>query len=202
MPYMEGQRKSEQCPDFNPGQFQLRFQGATSGYGYNYVYLGAGPSYPAGIITWVRLVTVASTSQTMSFADAIRIDAPLDTRQQTLDGSGYDLAHVDGDHSFAGCLHDLELVECLGCPWILVDDIDYLPPVRHAVELFLGRTGYRHVYLPSFRGDCLIRTRAGEERYGSTPHVRIKDEAGRVSKQVHKTRFRALTPAGVCYNCI
>ena len=98
---------------------------------------------------------------------AIRIDAPLDTRQQTPDGSGYDLAHVDGDHSFAGCLHDLELVERLGCPWILVDDIDYLPPVRHAVELFLGRTGYRHVYLPSFRGDCLIRTRAGEERYSS-----------------------------------
>ena len=101
---------------------------------------------------------------------AIRIDAPLDTRQQTPDGSGYDLAHVDGDHSFAGCLHDLELVERLGCPWILVDDIDYLPPVRHAVELFLGRTGYRHVYLPSFRGDCLIRTRAGEA-LGPAPAV-------------------------------
>ncbi len=61
---------------------------------------------------------------------AIRIDAPLDTRQQTPDGSGYDLAHVDGDHSFAGCLHDLELVERLGGPWILVDDIDDLPPVQ------------------------------------------------------------------------
>jgi prepilin-type processing-associated H-X9-DG protein/prepilin-type N-terminal cleavage/methylation domain-containing protein len=74
MPYMEGQRAVEQCPDFNPGQFQLRFQGATSGYGYNYVYLGAGPSYPAGVLTWVRLVSVTSTSRTMSFADAGRID--------------------------------------------------------------------------------------------------------------------------------
>jgi hypothetical protein len=91
---------------------------------------------------------------------SVRIDAPLDTLRQPLPGSGYDLAHVDGDHTFPGCLHDLELAERLGCPWILVDDIDYLPPVRHAVELFLGRTGYRHVYLPSFRGDCLIRTRA------------------------------------------
>ena len=38
--------------------------------------------------------------------------------------------------------------------------IDYLPPVRHAVELFLGRMGHRHLFLLSFRGDCLIRTRA------------------------------------------
>ena len=66
MPYMEGQRASEQCPDFGPGQFQLRFQGATSGYGYNYQYLGAGPSYPTGVITWVRLVNVTSTSRTES----------------------------------------------------------------------------------------------------------------------------------------
>jgi prepilin-type processing-associated H-X9-DG protein/prepilin-type N-terminal cleavage/methylation domain-containing protein len=74
MPYMEGQRAVEQCPDFNPGQFQLRFQGATSGYGYNFVYLGAGPSYPAGVITWVKITSVGSTSGTMSFADAGRID--------------------------------------------------------------------------------------------------------------------------------
>lgn len=74
MPFMEGQRAVEQCPDFVPAQFQLRFQGATSGYGYNYQYLGAGPSYPAGILTWVRLACVTSTSQTMCFADAARID--------------------------------------------------------------------------------------------------------------------------------
>lgn len=74
MPFMEGQRAVENCPDFGLGQFQLRFQGATSGYGYNYVYLGAGPSYPAGVTTWVRLAEVVSTSQTFSFADAGRID--------------------------------------------------------------------------------------------------------------------------------
>ena len=74
MPYMEGQKVIEQCPDFNPSQFQLRFQGATSGYGYNYVYLGPGPSYPTGVLTWVTLSSVTSTSQTMCFADAGRID--------------------------------------------------------------------------------------------------------------------------------
>jgi len=74
MPFMEGQRAVEVCPDFSEGQFQLRFQGATSGYGYNYQYLGAGPSYPAGVITWVRLIDVASTSQTLCFADAGRVN--------------------------------------------------------------------------------------------------------------------------------
>jgi prepilin-type processing-associated H-X9-DG protein/prepilin-type N-terminal cleavage/methylation domain-containing protein len=74
MPFMETQRACELCPDFNADLFQLRFQGATSGYGYNYWYLGAGPSYPAGIITWLRINNVASTSQTTCFADAARID--------------------------------------------------------------------------------------------------------------------------------
>ena len=74
LPFMEGQTAVEQCPDFGSSQFQLRFQGATNGYGYNYQYLGAGPSYPAGVLTWVRLNSVSSTSQTLCFADAGRID--------------------------------------------------------------------------------------------------------------------------------
>jgi prepilin-type N-terminal cleavage/methylation domain-containing protein/prepilin-type processing-associated H-X9-DG protein len=89
MPYMEGQRAVEQCPDFLPGLFQLRFQGATSGYGYNYVYLGAGPSYPSGVITWVKITDVTSTSRTMSFADAGRIDYWDDPANPTLQENYY-----------------------------------------------------------------------------------------------------------------
>ena len=74
MPFMEGQRASELCPDFVLSQAQLRFQGATNGYGYNYMYLGAGPSYPDGTITWVRITDVSSTSRTICFADSARID--------------------------------------------------------------------------------------------------------------------------------
>jgi prepilin-type N-terminal cleavage/methylation domain-containing protein/prepilin-type processing-associated H-X9-DG protein len=74
MPFMERQSRMEQCPNFANGQFQLRFQGATSGYGYNFQYLGAGPSYPDGITTWVKITDVVATSRTMSFADAARID--------------------------------------------------------------------------------------------------------------------------------
>jgi prepilin-type N-terminal cleavage/methylation domain-containing protein/prepilin-type processing-associated H-X9-DG protein len=89
MPFMEGQRAVEQCPDFGSGQFQLRFQGATSGYGYNYQYLGAGPSYPAGVITWVRITYVTSTSQTMCFADAGRINYWSDPANPVLEENYY-----------------------------------------------------------------------------------------------------------------
>ncbi len=73
MPYMEHNAAVEQCPDFGPGQFTLRFQGATSGYGYNYQYLGPGfntqnlpPAY--------RITDVAATSATVAFADSGRIN--------------------------------------------------------------------------------------------------------------------------------
>lgn len=87
MPYMEGQRAMELCPTFEG--FQLRFQGATSGYGYNYQYLGAGPSYPDGIIKWVRITDVESTSRTMSFADAGRINYWSDPANPTLEENYY-----------------------------------------------------------------------------------------------------------------
>jgi prepilin-type processing-associated H-X9-DG protein/prepilin-type N-terminal cleavage/methylation domain-containing protein len=89
MPFMEGQRAAEQCPDFGPTQFQLRFQGTTSGYGYNYQYLGAGPSYPAGVMTWVRITSVSSTSATMCFADAGRVNYWDDPANPALEENYY-----------------------------------------------------------------------------------------------------------------
>ncbi len=89
MPYLEGQARMQQCPNFIPSQFRLRFQGATSGYGYNYQYLGAGPSYPQGILRWVRLTDVGSTSQTLCFADAGRIDSWDDPANPVLQENYY-----------------------------------------------------------------------------------------------------------------
>lgn len=89
MPYMEGQRTMELCPVFGAAQYQLRFQGATAGYGYNYQYLGAGPSYPDGAITWVSILNVASTSRTMVFADAGRVDYFTDPANPVLQENYY-----------------------------------------------------------------------------------------------------------------
>jgi len=47
----------------------------------------------------------------------------------------YDLIHIDGDHSYQGCKHDLELSLHAG-KYILVDDYDLIPDVRGACEAF------------------------------------------------------------------
>jgi predicted O-methyltransferase YrrM len=73
---------------------------------------------------------------------------------------GFDLVHVDGDHSRAGCLSDLRLAVAMGAKMILVDDITHPPDpgVAEAVAEFLAETGYQHIYfLDTLRGDCLIR---------------------------------------------
>jgi prepilin-type processing-associated H-X9-DG protein len=72
MPYLENQSAVEQCPDFDPSFFRLRFQGATSGYAYNYWYLGPGPGM-GGPLAY-RILDVAGTSRTVAFADSGRIN--------------------------------------------------------------------------------------------------------------------------------
>src|SRR5262249_50083909 len=72
-PYMEHQPAVQQCPDFGPARFKLRFQGATSGYAYNYWYLGPGINDQNLPIAY-RLADVASTSATIAFADSGRIN--------------------------------------------------------------------------------------------------------------------------------
>lgn len=72
MPFMEQQTLVELCPDFLPPLFTMRYQGATSGYGYNYWYLGPGLG-TGGPIAY-RLLDVAATSRTVAFADSGRID--------------------------------------------------------------------------------------------------------------------------------
>lgn len=58
-----------------------------------------------------------------------------------LDGRVPQLIHVDGDHTFAGCLHDLELAHGV-LPvggTLVVDDTAYLAEVRRACDEFLQR---------------------------------------------------------------
>ncbi|QDU59763.1 hypothetical protein Pan216_05950 [Planctomycetes bacterium Pan216] len=82
MPYMEGTATIGRCPEFREGAFTFRFAGATSGYAYNYVYLGPGVSPISAADPWTlsspvtyRWTKVTSTSKTIAFADSARVNA-------------------------------------------------------------------------------------------------------------------------------
>lgn len=68
-----------------------------------------------------------------------------------------DLLHIDGDHSYKGCRHDLELGK-KSALWILVDDFDSDSNVREACRDFLlENQDWRGEYIPDgFRGNLLL----------------------------------------------
>ena len=80
-------------------------------------------------------------------------------RNDVLHGGTYDFMHIDGDHSYKGCLHDLEMCH-IAVEWILVDDYDFLQDVRRAVDDFLeAHPDYTGEYIKdNHRGNMLIHT--------------------------------------------
>jgi len=87
---------------------------------------------------------------------------------QTLESLGgpYDLIHVDGDHSEAGCYADLEraLAACRAGGVILIDDYDYIAGVRRAVDRFACDYADRIAgqrYVATLRGDIVLTVREG-----------------------------------------
>jgi hypothetical protein len=76
-----------------------------------------------------------------------------------LDCGSCDLFHVDGDHSYSGCLHDIALALKTGSKWVLVDDTDFIEPVRTAVMeaiwMFNITTAF-YVSDGGYRGNILL----------------------------------------------
>ena len=70
-----------------------------------------------------------------------------------------DFLHIDGDHSYKGCAHDLDISKD-HTEWILVDDYDFIKEVREATEEFLRKNpSYEREYIDDhFRGSILIHT--------------------------------------------
>lgn len=89
-----------------------------------------------------------------------------DTQYLTQIDGLYDLVHVDGDHSQAGCLHDLRLAAKVG-RWVLVDDQDHEPSVAAATLQFIEEIVQPFMFLPTVRGDCLIETGLDTTRVAS-----------------------------------
>lgn len=91
------------------------------------------------------------------FAHEIRY---VDTRNLTRIADLVDLFHVDGDHSYDGAMHDLELAwHC--SRFVLVDDYEYIRPVQAATDHFIVTHRLAHPMvqiLPDggFRGSLLM----------------------------------------------
>jgi prepilin-type processing-associated H-X9-DG protein len=83
-PYMEKNRQSYQCPDFGEGHVtKPRFDKMTSGYAYNYKYLGPGLSNAIDYLTYqvdprkpinFRFADVVQSTQTIVFADSAAVN--------------------------------------------------------------------------------------------------------------------------------
>jgi cephalosporin hydroxylase len=78
-------------------------------------------------------------------------DKPLPSRN-----GGYDLIHIDADHSYSGCLDDLRKawVQCGRA--IVVDDYGSIASVQDAVAAFLKETPATMLQTPGFLGDAVI----------------------------------------------
>jgi predicted O-methyltransferase YrrM len=86
----------------------------------------------------------------------------VDTQTTSDLGVKADFIHVDGDHSKAGCMHDMDLAltACNHGGFILVDDYTHLTEVRAGVDEWLSKHPYlRYEYFPTIRGDILIHVR-------------------------------------------
>jgi len=98
----------------------------------------------------------ASESLKTHFPGALIEIIQIDTQVEPIELDGaFDFVHVDGDHSYEGCYHDLNQVEKYA-KWILVDDYLQIEDVRNAVNRWLSEKKYESVYLPSLRGEKLI----------------------------------------------
>jgi len=69
----------------------------------------------------------------------------------------FEFVHVDADHSYRGCRHDLE-ISLDAARWVLVDDFDVGPEIRKACsDVLLERPSVTAEYVPDgFRGNLLL----------------------------------------------
>lgn len=84
-----------------------------------------------------------------------------DTQKLNSLGDTYDFVHVDGDHTEAGCLHDIKLAfeACVGGGVVLVDDYTNIDGVKRAADKFVkdNDNNIKQCHLiPSVTGEFLI----------------------------------------------
>jgi hypothetical protein len=65
---------------------------------------------------------------------------------------GIDMAHVDGDHGWAGAVHDITLCLNAGARYVVLDDYAFVPAVRAAGEDVVTERGLTGVYIADALG--------------------------------------------------
>lgn len=159
-PYIEKNNLAFQCPSFGPDQVtSLRYNRMTSGYAYNYKYLGPGLKIdwtfdgsswvqqldPTGIVCY-RLRDLKQTTNTIAFADSAQVlcnDWPactqLDFRENWfLEAPSVEYPTVHFRHSDSANVAFVDgHVETRGNQWL---DISWLP-VNEAKFMQLKRLG-------------------------------------------------------------
>lgn len=93
--------------------------------------------------------------------------------------------HVDGDHTTAGCAHDLRMAFGVLLPGgaVLVDDYRYLKSVRKAVDEFVSAYDLDMELRDSPRGEAILRRRNNEGNQG-TGDIR-REPAGQARRAGH-----------------
>jgi len=79
-------------------------------------------------------------------------------------GRPFDLIHVDGDHSYEGCMHDMKICWPAVAPGgvMVVDDCTYLPGPVRAVRDFAGTVmGASRIYLEKSPTGSMVFVKEG-----------------------------------------
>lgn len=87
MPMLENNFRALQAPAQAPGKVWLKYEGGSGGYGYNYRTLAPFREFADGSFHWtpIRLTSIASTSQTVAFCNAVDVTlTPLPTGSPSL----------------------------------------------------------------------------------------------------------------------
>lgn len=108
----------------------------------------------AGALTWAENI-LRPYDATIVRCDTQQVDV-----LPGLDANQADLFHVDGDHSKAGVMHDLDLAYYHTRPggMILLDDVSHIEGVRHAANDWQNKMGLSVLaeFRPSLRGELLM----------------------------------------------
>lgn len=143
--------------------------GAFEGYGLIAFWLGAGPGVQR--LDWIDAETFAPNTNQHCRENLRAATTVLGWRRpysvfargwpQLPDKGPYDLIHVDAGHTFREALTDIVIAwRQRQPPVLLVDDYDFLPEVRRAVQTFSDLYDVPFTYAPSLRGWAVFQRAA------------------------------------------